>query len=69
MNKWIIQEKQGLRRDGGPKAFGRAISALQSLPLRMVSQAASRRNITFVLRDADAPLAMVRLHDEFFGRS
>jgi aspartate kinase len=49
-----------------PKAFGRAILALDSIPLRMVSQAASRRNITFVLRDTDAPDAMVRLHDAFF---
>jgi aspartate kinase len=51
-----------------PRVFGRAVSALQSMPLRMVSQAASRRNITFVLRDADAPGAMMRLHDEFFGQ-
>jgi aspartokinase len=32
----------------------------------MVSQAASRRNITFVLRDADVPQAMTQLHDAFF---
>jgi aspartate kinase len=50
-----------------PRAFGRAVSALESIPLRMVSQAASRRNITFVLRDADAPGAMTRLHTAFFG--
>jgi aspartate kinase len=50
-----------------PMAFGRAVSALGSIPLRMVSQAASRRNITFVLRDVDVPDAMVRLHDAFFG--
>jgi aspartate kinase len=50
-----------------PKAFGRAVSALESIPLRMVSQAASRRNITFVLRDADVPEAMTRLHTAFFG--
>jgi aspartate kinase len=50
-----------------PKAFSRAISALDALPLRMVSQAASRRNITFVLRDADVTTAMRRLHDEFFA--
>jgi aspartate kinase len=49
-----------------PKAFGRAITALDAIPLRMVSQAASRRNITFVLRDADVPQAMMRLHDAFF---
>jgi aspartate kinase len=50
-----------------PKVFGRAILALDSIPLRMVSQAASRRNITFVLRDADVGQAMIRLHDAFFG--
>ena len=50
-----------------PKAFSRAISALDALPLRMVSQAASRRNITFVLRDADVTAAMRHLHDAFFG--
>ncbi len=49
-----------------PKAFGRALAALDSIPLRMVSQAASRRNITFVLRDADVPEAMMRLHKAFF---
>jgi aspartate kinase len=49
-----------------PKAFGRALAALDSIPLRMVSQAASRRNITFVLRDADVAEAMTRLHDMFF---
>jgi aspartate kinase len=49
-----------------PKAFSRAISALDTIPLRMVSQAASRRNITFVLRDADVPQAMTQLHDAFF---
>ena len=50
-----------------PTAFGRAVSALESIPLRMVSQAASRRNITFVLRDVDVPEAMTRLHTAFFG--
>ena len=47
-------------------AFGRAVSALESIPLRMVSQAASRRNITFVLKDSDVPRAMTCLHNEFF---
>jgi len=47
-------------------AFARAVDALGSLPLRLVSQAASRRNVTFVLRDADVPDAMNRLHGAFF---
>jgi aspartate kinase len=46
--------------------FGRAITALDTIPLRLVSQAASRRNITFVLRDADVPRAMTLLHEKFF---
>src|SRR5450759_2384496 len=46
--------------------FGRAVTALGRVPLRLVSQAASRRNITFVLRDADVTQAMTRLHEEFF---
>jgi aspartokinase len=50
-------------------AFARAVTALAEIPLRMVSQAASRRNITFVMRNADAPEAMRRLHDAFFGHA
>jgi len=50
-----------------PTLFGRAVTALDTIPLRLVSQAASRRNITFVLRDADVPRAMTLLHQQFFG--
>ena len=45
----------------------RVLSVLQGVPLRMVSQAASRRNITVVLRQHDLTGAMQRLHQEFFG--
>ena len=41
------------------------MTSLGQIPLRLVSQAASRRNITFVLRDGDVPEAMNRLHDAF----
>src|SRR5262249_24091537 len=58
---------ENLRTDS--TLFGRAVLALDGLPLRLVSQAASRRNITFVLRDADVPTAMTRLHDAFFSGS
>ncbi|MSO30701.1 MAG: aspartate kinase [Acidobacteria bacterium] len=44
----------------------RMLRVLENVPLRMVSQAASRRNITVVLREADLPDAMQRLHAEFF---
>jgi aspartate kinase len=55
---------ENLRAD--PTLFGRAVTALDRIPLRLVSQAASRRNITFVLRDADVAQAMMRLHETFF---
>jgi len=55
---------ENLRAD--PTLFGRAVTSLDRIPLRLVSQAASRRNITFVLRDADVPHAMMRLHETFF---
>ena len=44
----------------------RVLGALEGLPLAMVSQGGSRKNITVVLRDADAPAAMERLHRRFF---
>jgi aspartate kinase len=56
---------ENLRSD--PMLFARAVTSLGRLPLRLVSQAASRRNITLVLRDADVPEAMHRLHDAFFA--
>jgi len=46
--------------------FSRAVTSLNRVPLRLVSQAASRRNITFVLKDADVTQAMTLLHEEFF---
>jgi aspartate kinase len=55
---------ENLRND--PTLFGRAVTSLDRIPLRLVSQAASRRNITFVLRDSDVPHAMMRLHETFF---
>jgi aspartate kinase len=57
---------ENLRTDG--TLFGRAVTALDAVPLRLVSQAASRRNITFVLRDADVVTAMNKLHDRLFSR-
>src|SRR6185503_19681577 len=56
---------ENLRSD--PALFGRAITALDRIPLRLVSQAASRRNITFVLKNSDVPQAMMRLHETFFN--
>jgi aspartate kinase len=57
----------GERLRSDPTLFAKAVTSLDRLPLRLVSQAASRRNITFVLRDADVPQAMDRLHAAFFS--
>jgi len=50
-----------------PGVFVKAIVSLGDIPLRLVSQAASRRNITFVLPDQDVTSAMTRLHEAFFS--
>jgi aspartate kinase len=55
---------ENLRSDS--TLFARAVTSLERIPLRLVSQAGPRRNVTFVLRDADVPHAMMRLHETFF---
>jgi|KBSSwiStaDraftv2_1062776.scaffolds.fasta_scaffold124980_2 aspartate kinase len=55
---------ENLRADS--TLFARAVTSLERIPLRLVSQAGSRRNVTFVLRDSDVPHAMMRLHETFF---
>ena len=50
-----------------PAAATRVIGILEGVPLRMISQAASRRNITVVLRQADLAGAAQRLHEELFA--
>ncbi len=47
----------------------RVVGALTSFPLRMVSQAASRRNVTIVLPEASLAAAMTHLHRELFATS
>src|SRR5688500_3069528 len=49
-----------------PEIAARVVSVLEEVPLKMISQAASRRNITVVLRQSDLAHAMQRLHEEFF---
>jgi aspartate kinase len=44
----------------------RIVGALTAFPLRMVSQAASRRNVTIVLPEASLAPAMMHLHRELF---
>ena len=50
-----------------PAMAARAVSVFEEVPLQMISQAASSRNITVILRQEDLPHAMHRLHEEFFG--
>jgi aspartate kinase len=56
---------ENLRSD--PAFAIRMLAGLDGVPLRMVSQAASRRNVTVVIRDADLATAMSRLHDAWFA--
>jgi aspartate kinase len=45
----------------------RLLQATTPAPVRMLSQAAGRRNVTLVIPDRDLPGAMRRIHDAFFG--
>jgi aspartate kinase len=54
----------GLHDDPGLAA--QVLGSIGDVPLRMLSQAASRRNITFVIRESDLPAALGRVHDKFF---
>lgn len=56
----------GDRYGADPSAFSRVVKALEGLPLRLVSQADARRNVTLVLDQDDLPRAMAQLHAEFF---
>ncbi len=56
----------GDRLRNEPAIAARVVRVLEEVPLRMISQAASRRNITVILRQTDLPHAMHRLHEEFF---
>ena len=49
-----------------PAIGAQVVAMLEEVPLRMISQAAARRNITVILRQGDLPHAMQRLHRELF---
>jgi aspartate kinase len=46
----------------------RLLAAIGPVPIRMLSQAAERRNITIVIPDSDLPGALARVHAEFFDQ-
>ena len=50
-----------------PQLIGQVLQGVGAIPIRLVSQAAARSNVTFVIRDADLPAALGRLHDRFFA--
>ena len=56
---------EGLQND--PTFVGHLIEALGGVPIRMMSQAAARRNVTVVIRATDLPTALRRVHDRFFA--
>jgi aspartate kinase len=51
-----------------PAFVGTLLDAVGGVPIRMVSQAAARRNITLVIAEADLAPTLVRVHNRFFGR-
>lgn len=55
----------GLQQD--PTFVGRLLEAAGGVPIRMLSQAAARRNITLVMRDDDLEPALRRVHARFFA--
>ncbi|MBP7778300.1 MAG: aspartate kinase [Acidobacteria bacterium] len=56
---------EGLKHE--PRLVARVFDAVGDVPMKLLSQAASRRNITFVIREVDVPLVLGRLHEAFFA--
>jgi aspartate kinase len=50
-----------------PQLIGRVLQGVGEIPIRLVSQAAARSNVTFVIHEADLRPALGRLHDQFFA--
>lgn len=56
---------EGLQSD--PTLIGQVLQGVGGVQIRLVSQAASRHNVTFVIREADLPRALAQLHGQFFA--
>ena len=56
---------EGLQND--PRLIGEVLQSVGDVPIGLVSQAASRRNVTFVIREADLAHALNQLHGKFFA--
>ncbi len=50
-----------------PGLAARVFAAVQPANIEVISQGASATNLTFVVREADGPAIVQRLHREFFG--
>jgi aspartate kinase len=57
---------EGLKND--PSFVARLLDAVGGVPIRMLSQAAARRNITFVIREQDLEPTLLRVHQRFLSR-
>jgi aspartate kinase len=55
----------GLQND--PAFVSRLLEAMDGVPVRMLSQAAARRNITLVIGESDLESSLRRVHERFFG--
>jgi aspartokinase len=55
----------GLQSD--PRLIGQVLQGVGDVPIRLVSQAATCRNVTFVIRGSDLSHALNQLHGQFFA--
>ncbi|MGH9591506.1 MAG: ACT domain-containing protein, partial [Bryobacteraceae bacterium] len=51
-----------------PGVAARVFGALADIPVRMISQGASRLNVSFVVAESDSSRAVQLLHREFFAQ-
>ena len=56
---------EGLKND--PSFVAHLLDAVGGVPIRMLSQAAARRNITLVIREADLESTLMRVHQRFLS--
>jgi aspartokinase len=60
-----VRGRGGLQTD--PQLIGQVLQGVGDIPIRLVSQAAARSNVTFVIRESDLPPALNHLHSKFFA--
>ena len=50
-----------------PQLIGQVLQGVGDIPIRLVSLAAARSNVTFVISEQHLPVALGRLHERFFA--